>query len=291
MPKLVVIAPGNFAPSGGPEALHQLVDMANLIEPNSASICYHPFEQNWETPEPYRIYDCPKIKKNEIPQSALVLLPEIWPEMSREFSNKTALWWLSVDFFGSYGQHDISGISIHLAQSAYAYAHIRSIGVDNPMFLTDWLNIDPVQSENKCYDIAVNPAKGADLIDSFINLNKDLNVIKLSGMPKTDVINNLCNTKVYIDFGHHPGMDRIPREASMCNAVVFVKRAGAAVYEQDVPLDEGFKFDSVEQVSDKARQALSEYDYFVSGQSKYRAWCFNSRNKFKQEVLNLLSII
>jgi len=67
MIKLVVVTPGNFAPSGGPEALHQLVSVANEIQYNSAAILYEPIEFISSSIEPYLKYNCPIIKEKDIP--------------------------------------------------------------------------------------------------------------------------------------------------------------------------------------------------------------------------------
>ena len=49
---------------------------------------------------------------------------------------------------------------------------------------------------------------------------------------------------IYIDFGEHPGKDRIPREAALRNLIVITNRNGAAVNNIDVPIDNMFKIDN-----------------------------------------------
>ena len=46
----------------------------------------------------------------------------------------------------------------------------------------------------------------------------------------------------YIDFGPHPGMDRLPREAALAGCVVVTNREGAANFDEDTPLPSQFKF-------------------------------------------------
>ncbi|KAL3809235.1 hypothetical protein ACHAXA_005283 [Cyclostephanos tholiformis] len=46
----------------------------------------------------------------------------------------------------------------------------------------------------------------------------------------------------YIDFGPHPGMDRLPREAALAGCIVITNREGAAAHDEDVPLPQEFKF-------------------------------------------------
>ena len=50
--------------------------------------------------------------------------------------------------------------------------------------------------------------------------------------------------KVYIDFGEHPGKDRIPREAAMCGCCVITNRNGSAANNVDVQIPDKYKFDN-----------------------------------------------
>jgi hypothetical protein len=47
----------------------------------------------------------------------------------------------------------------------------------------------------------------------------------------------------YVDFGHLPGKDRLPREAAASGAVVFVRKAGAGRFADDFPIPDFFRFD------------------------------------------------
>lgn len=290
MIKLVVVAPGNFAPSGGPEALHQLVSMANYIEPGSCAVLYEPLETIHSSIAPYEKYNCPRIKKEDIPSNALIVLPEIWPELSKNFPNKCALWWLSVDFFGSHGHSKIDGINYHFAQSHYANQHIKHFTGHDSLMLSDWIDLDISDCSNLEDSICVNPAKGADLIDLFESDNSDLKLIKLRSMSKEQVINCLLSSKIYIDFGHHPGKDRIPREASLCGCVVLVKNSGAAKYYEDVSIDDYYRFDDLNELKIKVKEILSNFLDHQNKQSDYRNKIKNEKEIFKQEVSKVLEL-
>lgn len=51
---------------------------------------------------------------------------------------------------------------------------------------------------------------------------RELNFKPIINMTRDEVIRELQRAKVYIDFGNHPGKDRIPREAAIlgCCAIV-----------------------------------------------------------------------
>lgn len=53
----------------------------------------------------------------------------------------------------------------------------------------------------------------------------------------------MSKSKVYIDFGNHPGKDRIPREAAISGCIVITGKRGAAAFAEDVCIPETYKFD------------------------------------------------
>jgi hypothetical protein len=291
MYKIVVVAPGNFAPSGGPEALHQLVHMCNIIEPGSSAILYEPEDYLQSSIEPYGKYNCPVISFKDLNKESLIVLPEVWPDLAHKFDNKCALWWLSVDFFGSHGQSDLSRIDMHLSQSFYAKDFVSKELNKKSLMVSDWIDFTPNYSVQKQNKVCVNPAKGMDLIDEFIQKNPSLLVAQIKGMSKTDVIKTMSESKIYIDFGHHPGRDRMPREASLSGCVVFTRRKGAASFYDDVPIGDWFKFEEIEEIQDKIAAVLNDYQKFRKEQQYYFDWCLNNLSVFKQEVANLLNNI
>ena len=290
MIKIVVVAPGYFAPSGGPEALHQLVYMCNEVESGSAAIYYESDNVVESCIQPYQKYNCPRIKKQDIPPSALVILPEIWPELSSSFVNNCALWWLSVDFFGSHGHSNLDGIDLHLTQSRYAYDYVVNQLKKPAMMLSDWIDLDCNDVLDKSNSVCVNPSKGLSLIESFESQNKDLRVIKLQSMTKDQLITTLSTSKIYIDFGHHPGKDRIPREASLCGCVVFVKKEGAGCYFEDVYIDDYYKFDDINELDDKVKDVMNNFSVHKSNQRTYQDKIKKEKDTFRIEVKKLLEV-
>ena len=293
---IVVIAPAN-AVTGGPEALHQLVHTANQLKPGSAAICYSPFDQPASVPKPYRLYDTPVIQVNQIPDDARIVLPEIWPGMAYWFKQPCALWWLSVDNFGTHGQRNLDGIDLHLFQSHYAAQHAKTLGLPGDM-LTDYLNpmfmhldgtID-LTHKDRC--VAVNPAKGRPLLDRFMAENPDIEVREIRGLDRFGVVEVLASSMVYIDFGHQPGRDRPPREAAMAKCVVFAHNQGAAKMWGDMCLPGHFKFDSVHGLGDRVRQVLDSRESLLANfdvQREYRSWVRDAEWNFRDEVWELLA--
>jgi hypothetical protein len=59
---------------------------------------------------------------------------------------------------------------------------------------------------------------------------------------REEVIDLMSESKVYIDFGNHPGKDRIPREAAICGCCVLTNLLGSAGFYTDIPIPNRYKF-------------------------------------------------
>lgn len=281
--KLVVVSP-NGAVTGGVEALHQLVSTANEVEPGSAAILYYPAPL---THRAYASYNCPAV--DSVPADALVVLPEIWPHLAHQFpANRCALWWLSVDNFGSHGSVDLSGISLHLCQSQYAWEFVKQRIGGEQMMLTDWIDVLEVDVP-RFARVVVNPAKDAGLMRPFMATNSDVDFVELRGLDKLGVAELYSSSQVYMDFGRHPGRDRPPREASAAGCVVLSVKLGAACFDDDMPLDSCYKFNTLHDAQVALRMVLADWDTHHEAQSKYREVIANQKNVFYSEVGELLA--
>jgi hypothetical protein len=243
------------------------------------------------------VYNTPVVQVSQIPDDARIVLPEIWPDLAQHFKQRCALWWLSVDNYGTHGQRSLSGIDLHLFQSDYAAEHGRSLGLPGEM-LTDYLNprfmeLDGTSSlahKDRC--IAVNPAKGRPLLDRFMAENPDIEVRLIRGLDREGVIDLLASSMVYVDFGHQPGRDRPPREAAMAKCVVFAHNQGAATRWRDMCLPSRYKFDSIDGLGDRVREVLDSQESVLTHfdcQREYRAWIRDAERNFFDEVWELLA--
>lgn len=289
---IVVVCPAG-AVTGGPEALHQLVDMINHEEPGFGAICYAPFDTPHEKHSAYDMYNTPVILKQSIPENALVVLPEILPQCVNEFTQKCALWWLSVDNYLDTGEDDRNKMFIHLSQSAHAQKYIdNTYGIKSRM-LTDYINsrfLTPDNVERKPR-VMVNPAKGQEFIDEFKSKNPDLEVFGMRYQPQHEVHQELQKSEIYIDFGHHPGRDRFPREAALCGTIVLSTLMGSAGNYTDMPLDDFYKFNTVDEASQKVREILMDLSKHHKNQEEYVDIIKHQKFAFKTEVHALVNTV
>ncbi len=84
--------------------------------------------------------------------------------------------------------------------------------------------------------VAYNPAKGKAYICGSPAMTPGISWHPLHGMTPDQVEALLRRVEVYIDLGHHPGKDRIPREAALAGCVVVVGARGSAAFPEDVPV-------------------------------------------------------
>lgn len=271
---VLVACPGN-AMTAGPEAIHQLVaDLNRIGQP--ASVVYFPFNQQFETPKPYISYRAPVTSyRDEV--NDLFIFPEIVTTFALKIKNaKAAIWWMSVNNFtcNRYGNplrdrfryfknlmrglRPWKGMKAlqhlqHFAQSYYALEFLsahnifaRLLSDPIPGYTTknyinnlqDLLHTSPRQNI-----ILYNPKKGQKVIALLKNAYPQWQFFGLEGFNREQLAKNFLKSKIYIDFGHHPGKDRLPREAGIHGCCVITGLLGSALNNIDVNIPPEFKLD------------------------------------------------
>lgn len=144
-------------------------------------------------------------------------------------------------------------ILAHFVQSTYALKHLESKGIkkEKIYYISDYLNenflkINTNLSKKKDL-VAYNPKKGFIFTKRIINSAKNIRFIPIENMSRNKVIKLLQEAKCYIDFGNHPGKDRIPREAAMLGCCVITGKKGSANYFEDLPIPDRYKFNDTDE--------------------------------------------
>lgn len=280
--KMQVVCPPGVT-TGGPEALHQLVHAARQ-QGLDARVVYLPRKKGIpaEPAQPYKIYDVQIDAELDDAAGTLIVVPEdqTWRLRSIKRADK-AIWWLSIDHhFSSIKQEQRKrfkhwlGLNRpfnldkpdpavwHLAQSEYARLFLVGKGLQRVQMLTDYLRDDFVAAVTQSTSVgqrlrrvAFNPKKGWEQTQKIMALAGDaIEFVRLENMRPDQVRDTLLTAMVYMDFGHHPGRDRIPREAGICGCGVITGRRGSAANQVDVPIDAMYKID--ESAPDFAQQAV-----------------------------------
>ncbi|MCL2062538.1 MAG: hypothetical protein FWH03_07970 [Firmicutes bacterium] len=186
---------------------------------------------------------------------------------------------------------------VHLAQSQYAVDYLMRNGIKNVGFLSDYLADDFITSEFKADKqnyVAYNPLKGKEFTAKLIEAAEGKIIFKpIQNLTRNGVIELLRSAKVYIDFGEHPGKDRIPREAAISKCIVITNKKGSAAFAEDVSINEEFKFDdTVENIPiiiEFIQECFARYDEFSEKFESYRQKIKNEHETFDKDALTIFA--
>ena len=252
--------------------------------------------------------------------SDLVIWPECWTNLidcagissssqskaNCHLSHQTAIWWLSVDNNnGKYKDWKRDEI-LHLYQSEYAKRHLQKNGAKHIVAMTEYIPDRNAKADGVSRDLQVlyNPLKGIHYTDEIKKRSargKDaIQFTPIGGgsdgrqrISPEEVVQMLRRARIYIDFGPHPGMDRLPREAALAGCVVITNAEGAAQYDEDVPIPADYKirkFD-VDRIHRLLRSCLDDegkgkdfdpYREWIGGQAKRMDDCVKA---FIEEIV------
>ncbi len=184
---------------------------------------------------------------------------------------------------------------VHLYQCEYVKQHLIAKGITSKMaYLSDYLNkvflterVDYTSTHRKDY-VLYNPLKGFEFTTQLIALAPGIEWKPLQNMTPGQLKALLKESKVYIDFGHHPGKDRFPREAAISGCCVITGKRGSAHYREDVPIADSYKFDEtsvdLKDVIHKVRECLANYDYIINDFSAYREMILGEEARFDSDI-------
>lgn len=272
--------------AGGVESLYQLADAINNIGGNS--IVLFDSETPNPVPEKYSHYNIKYSFEVENSSENWIIYPEIWTERIGQFKNmKQAIWWLSVD--NNQGKfRDFNNLNItHFYQSYYALLHLIQNEAYYYLPLFDYIQPKYINTqyniEQKKNIVCYNPVKGKHITDGIISSNPDIIFIPLVDMTEDQIIKTLSSSKVYIDFGNHPGRDRIPREAAILGNCVITGFDGSSMFYSDIPIGNQYKFENVESIGDIIKDCFNNFETNFNNFSLYRS---NIKNQ-KEQIYNL----
>lgn len=319
--KIQVVCPPDLT-TGGPEALHQLVYAARQ-QGIDARIVYLPKKEGAppaEPAEPYKVYGVKVDDALEDREGTLIVVPELETRLLRSLKHaKKAIWWLSIDHYLDLIRQEKKkrikhwlGLSEtfridrpdldvwHFAQSEYARDFLVSRGIRRVQMLTDFLRDDFIAAVEQSKSdvgrkrrVAFNPKKGLEQTEKIMAMAGDaIEFVRLENMRPDQVRDTLLTSMVYMDFGHHPGRDRIPREAAVCGCCVVTGRKGSAANGIDVPIDAKYKIDESssefsKEVVHVLTQILNEPSKHAPAFDGYRDLVVKQKNIFFNEVLAL----
>lgn len=312
--KKIYVACPAYIKTGGTELLHQLVYEVSKYRP--CSIYYLNCHAKNPTPLEFQKYVndyVTHIPYADINKENIIIIPETATEMLYRYPEmKCIIWWLSVDNFkreekdfldviirewgkSKFSFYRFHNKCLHLVQSQYAMDYLKRHGIKKQAicFLSDYINTEYYNCHNKEREniILYNPKKGTEFTQMIMQAAKDMRFIPIINMSNMEVINLMQRAKVYIDFGNHPGKDRIPREAALQGLCVITGKDGAAQNMVDVPIKKSFKIKArkknIPHIINTIRQCLSEYEENQKLFVPYIEFILAEKAKFENTIKQL----
>jgi hypothetical protein len=186
---------------------------------------------------------------------------------------------------------DHTRFDIHLYQSEYARKFLLRNGVKSLSQLSDFINPDlvphePLELNGRNDRVLYNPLKGFDITKKIMAVLEGdcVEMTALKGLSINELKQIFRTSKIYIDFGNHPGKDRLLREAALNGCVIITGLRGAASFEEDVPIGRMFKFGESSSELKKAcnliRDVLLHHETYYSEQAFYHDYILNEPDQF-----------
>jgi hypothetical protein len=332
MKKIIIFCPANAA-TGGPELLHQLCYELRSMQYNACMLYtdYHADQYNSPVCESYKHYENPYVLQYKDSKNNICIIPET---MTINFfkikKGIKILWWLSVDNYihstyiikhGGFFQHigsvlayhfkvathkiyEITNTSVdyHLFQSYYAKNYCINLGIPKSKiyYLSDYINNSYMDKNGyvqkvKKDQVLYNPKKGIEFTTYLMQQAPFIHWIPIVDLSYDEARNLMQESKVYIDFGNHPGKDRLPREAAINGCCIITGKRGAAAYPQDVAIPEEFKFDDdpnkAQYIIHKIINTMNDYNTETTKFDSYRRKIYQEKDQFKKDAYAFFSAI
>ncbi len=325
---LYIFCPANFA-TGGPEALHQLGHRLHNLGHN---VFMHYIFTKDVNPvhENYVKYDVPSTVKIINNKNNFLILPETYldPIFKSEFSEtKKIIWWLSVtnyhiildqakqrvkhkkfysikSFFNPKRYSPLPTLSAlkrkkvsNLAHSFFSLNFLKNNKMDIVGKISDYMSdsfYEKIVNQPTKEDILLyNPKKNGEFLKRIKELSPNLHWKALIDISSEEVAHWMNKSKLYIDFGYHPGQERMPREAILMSCCVITGSQGSAAFQDDVPLPVGFKFDETkdqpETVVNQIILTLNNFDEKIKLFRSYREKIMDEKENFDDAVKNVFN--
>jgi len=187
--------------------------------------------------------------------------------------------------------------ALNCYQSEYAQHFLLDKGFSEILPLKDFINLDFYSNETggaRKDQVLYNPKKGFAFTKKLMEKAPHLKWVALENMSRAEMLAAFRSSKLYIDFGYHPGKDRIPREAAMNGCCVITNRSGAARYFEDVSISSDYKLDekkvSLPEIISLMENIFANYEAHNKNFDFYRDAIRNEKNEFSLQVKQLFRL-
>jgi len=179
----------------------------------------------------------------------------------------------------------------HAYQSEYAQNFLLKHNLTSLYPLKDYINTDyqiNLNGENREDIVLYNPKKGLEYTRTLISMTPAIKWIPVQNMTRTELVSLMRKSKMYVDFGYHPGKDRLPREAAMNGCCIITGMDGSAGFFEDVPISNLYKLNnkevSREDISKRIEYVIQNYATCINDFEYYRRSILKEKDEFERQV-------
>lgn len=306
--------------SGGPEALHQLRYYMEQAGLEAYLVYYNTKEGVDPMPEPYRIYGIKRKGIEEVEDTGtniIISAESSTLELNRFRYIRKYIWWLSVNWLdykpltfnvlmrhrfkqilrkdssiSSYCNFSLDSCT-HVCGSKYAFEYVKGLGLDAKYLVEPiskvFLETDNYSGFERNDVVLYNPAKPSEIMTRLL-AEKRFNFKPLTKMTTLELIDAYKQAKLYIDFGHFGGPERMPKEAVYFGCCILVGKRNAAENEFDVAIPDKYKienYDNLEIVNAAIQSILDKYQDCLPDFIPFRNKIEKLESDFIQQINNL----
>lgn len=320
--KIYIFCPAGYA-TGGPEALHQLGAKLKRLDFNAFMYYYSTPGSVDIVHKNYEKYNVPVTESIENSAQNIIILPEthLLPIFDDSYKQvRKVIWWLSVvnyyitqnnltqslqhkkhfklkSYLGKYPTASFGRLKRrndvqHISHSYFSQVHLAENGIKPIGRISDYMNsafFDMVNEGTPKENLVIyNPIKNDFFLDKIIALTPTIKWVPIKNMTPAEVAALMNKAKLYVDFGFHPGKERMPREACIMRCCMIIGKTGSAAYQQDMPIPEKYRFDKSEdqipEIINRINECLTNYHELVKDFAPYRQALYKEEDQFEQDI-------
>ena len=201
--------------------------------------------------------------------------------------------------------NELKQSNIHITQSTYALDFVKKnltkiktilIGdQQRELYLKIYNKNKKKILKKKENIVSYNATKSNEYIFSVLNYDKNINFVPIRGLTVSEMTNLLMKSKIYLDFGYHPGKDRAPREAALFGNCVITNLKGSAAFYDDITIPSNFKFKekfhNLKKINRLIHSIFKNYPKYSRKMTKYKNKILNENKNVTEQVKNLLKLL
>ena len=175
-------------------------------------------------------------------------------------------------------------------QSFYGQSFVRRHLNREAFIITDYPRPMPsVADVNRQSNVVTyNGAKGQWKIKELQALLPGVEFRPIQGMSFDEVCRTLASSALYVEIGHLPGRDRLPREAALLGTPTVMLARGAGFCWGDFPIGIDYRIpytvDWAQHMAPVIQSALDDPETIRQAQEPFRAWVEGEKGRYDREV-------